>query len=111
MIKMPVDKFGRNGDITTPVYTEINIANLTNSFQRRDKGNTVIGAIDMNNNIIKNVSDPLSNQDVATKNYVDTNAFTTAGGVVSGDITLNVGFNLARSLGCNDLTAGKKFCT
>ena len=29
---MPVDKFGRNGDSTTTVYTEINIANLTNSF-------------------------------------------------------------------------------
>ena len=53
--------------------------------------------------------DPLSNQDVATKNYVDTNAFTTAGGVVSGDIKLSVGFDLVRSLGCNDLNAGKKF--
>ena len=31
---MPVDKFGRNGDSATPVYTEINIANLTNSFLR-----------------------------------------------------------------------------
>ena len=28
---MPVDKFGRNGDRATPVYTEINIANLTNT--------------------------------------------------------------------------------
>ena len=31
---MPVDKFGRYGDRTTPVYTEINIGNLTNSFLR-----------------------------------------------------------------------------
>ena len=106
---MPVDKFGRNGDRTTTVYTEINIANLTNSFLRRDGGNTAIGAIDLNSNIIKNVSDPLSNQDVATKNYVDTHAFTTAGGVVAGDIKLNVGSDLVRSLGCDDLSAGKKF--
>ena len=63
----------------------------------------------MNRHIIKNVADPLPNHDVATKNYVDTNAFTTAGGVLSGDIKLNVGSNLARSLGCNDLTKGKKF--
>ena len=51
----------------------------------------------------------MSNQDVATKNYVDENAFTTAGGVVSGDIKLSVGSDLVRSLGCNDLSAGKKF--
>ena len=68
---MPVDKFERNGDRATPVYTGINIANLTNRFLRRDGGNTAIGAIDMNSHIIKNLSDPLSNQDVATKNYVD----------------------------------------
>ena len=72
---MPVDKFGRNGDrTTTTVYIGINIANLTNSFLRRDGGNTAIGAIDMNSIIITNLSDPLSNQDVAIKNYVDTNA-------------------------------------
>ena len=89
------------------VYTGINIANLTNSFLRRDRGNTAIGAIDMNNNIIKNVADPLTYQNVATKNYVDTNA--AAGGVVFGDIKLNIDFDLVRSLGCNDLTADRKF--
>ena len=83
---MPVEKCWRNGDRTIPVYTWINIANLTNTFLSRHGGNTVFGVIDMNNNIIKNMVDPLSNQHVATKNYVGTNAFTTAGDVVSGDI-------------------------
>ena len=53
IIKVPVDKFGRNGDRTTTVYTGTNIANLTNSFLRRDGGNTAIEAIDLNSNIIK----------------------------------------------------------
>ena len=44
---MAVDKFGRNGDRTT------NIANLTNSFLRRDGGNTAIGAIDMKMYLIR----------------------------------------------------------
>ena len=106
---MPVDKFGRIGDrTTTTVYTGINIAHLTNSFLRIDGGNTAIVASDMNSHIVKNVSNPLSNQDVAIKSYVDTNAFTTASGVVSVDIKLSVGSDLVRSLGCNDLSAGKK---
>ena len=63
----------------------------------------------MNSHIITNVADPLSNQDVASKNYVDTNAFTTAGGLVSGDTKWSVGSDLVRSLECNDRSAGKKF--
>ena len=89
-MEMPVDKFGRNGDRTIPVYTGIDIANLTNSFLRRDGGNTTVWAISMYYNIIKNVADPLSNRDVATKNYLDTNYFTKAGGTVSGEKLINV---------------------
>ena len=63
----------------------------------------------MHNNIISNIADPLSNQDIASKNYVDTNAFSTAGGVVSRVIKLNVGYDSSRSLGCKDLTIGKRF--
>ena len=84
---------------------EKNRANLTNSFLRRDEGN-IVGTIDMNSHFITNVSDPRSNQEVAAKNYLDTNAFTTAGGVVAGDIKLHVGSDLVRSVGCNDLTTG-----
>ena len=76
---MRVDKFGRNGDRATPVFTGINIANLTNSCLRRDGYNTAIGAIDKNSNIIKNVADHLSIQIVATKNYIDKNAITIDG--------------------------------
>ena len=39
---MPVDKFGRNDDKATPVYTGINIVNLINTFLRRDGGNAAI---------------------------------------------------------------------
>ena len=107
---MPVNKFGRNGDT---VYTGINVTNLRNSFLMRDGGNTAIEAIDMNSDIIKNVAYQLSNHDVSTKNYVDKNAFittgTTIGDVVSGNIKLNIGSDLVRCLGCNDLTTCKKF--
>ena len=61
IIKKPLDKFGRNDNRTTTVYTGINIANLTNSLLRRDGDNTAIGAIDMNSKITKNVADSLSN--------------------------------------------------
>ena len=47
---MPVDKFVRNGH---SVYTGINTAYLTNSFLRRDGGNTAFGAIDMNSKLLK----------------------------------------------------------
>ena len=106
---MAVENFGGNGDRKTTVYTGINIANLTNSFLRRHGGNTAIGSIDMNSNIIKMWRIRCQITMLQTKNCVDTNAFTTAGCLVSGDIKLNVGSDLIRSVGCNDFSAGKKF--
>ena len=85
---MPVDKFGRNGDRATPVYSGINIVNITNSFLRRD---WVIPLLELLIGIailLKMWRIRLSNQDVGTKNYVDKNAITTDGGVVYGDIKL-----------------------
>ena len=38
-MKMPVDKFGRNEDRTTIVYTGINIANLTKFISYLDANN------------------------------------------------------------------------
>ena len=64
---MPVEKFGRNCERPTPVYTGLNRETLTNSFLRRDGGNTDIETIDRNSHIIKNMADPLSNQDVANQ--------------------------------------------
>ena len=59
----------------------------------------------MNSHIIKNVvKSRYCNQELCRQN-----AITTDGGVVYGNIKLNVGSDLIRSLGCNDLTTGKKF--
>ena len=107
---MPINKFERNCERTTTLYTGINIDNLTNSFLIRDGGSTVIGAIDMNSNIVKKCGGSVVKSTCCNQEYyVDINSFTTAGGVVSGDIKLNVGSDFARSMGCNDLTTGTKF--
>ena len=63
----------------------------------------------MNSNIIINVSDPLSNQVVANKNYVDTNAFTTTGGTVPGIILIKVDSGSTGFLGFFNLDNGKEF--
>ena len=50
---MTVDKFGTEGDRATAIYTRLNVENLSNSFLRRDGGNTASGAIYKNIHIRK----------------------------------------------------------
>ena len=59
-------------------------------------------------NIIKNALDPTLNQNVATKNYVDKNTITIVEGVMTSDIKISAVFDRVRSLGCTDLTLGKR---
>ena len=106
---MPVNEYGRNGDRTTTVYTRINIANLTNSFLRRDGGNTAIEAIDMNSNIIQNMYRIHCQIKMLQRKIMWTQTLLLLLAVLSDDIKLYVGSDLVRSLGCNDLTTGKKF--
>lgn len=53
-------------------------------------GGTLTGPLAMSNNKITGVSDPTSAQDVATKNYIDTSFLALTGGVINGDLKLNI---------------------
>ena len=71
---MTVDKFGRMSDAGA-VYTEgVSLRYINNNFLRRDGTNTATGSLNMTGNTLLNVSNPMNAQDVATKNYVDTNS-------------------------------------
>ena len=84
---MPLDKFGRNGySLYWNKYNKFN-----KYFLRRDGGNTAIGAIDINSRMITTVRIRCQIKMLQPR-IIDKNAITTAGGVVSGDIKLNVFF-------------------
>ena len=53
-------------------------------------GGTLTGPLAMSNNKITGVSDPTSAQDVATKNYIDTSFLALTGGVINGNLKLNI---------------------
>lgn len=53
-------------------------------------GGTLTGPLAMSNNKITGVSNPTSAQDVATKNYIDTYFLALTGGVINGNLKLNI---------------------
>jgi hypothetical protein len=68
--------------------------------------------IHMGNRSIVGVADPVNAQDVSTKNYVDTKdalKVSKTGDTMTGNLTLNVGSDLLRTLGCSDLSGSKGF--
>ena len=86
---MPVDKFGRMSDAEA-VYTEgVSLRYINNNFLRRDGTNTATGSINMTGNTLTNVSNPVIDQDVATKNYVDTNKVSKSGDTMTGHLNMS----------------------
>lgn len=86
---MSVDKFGRPPQFRSD-SSGVSISYTNNNFLRRDGTNTATGSINMTGNTLTNVSNPVIDQDVATKNYVDSNVSVPAVTIVtSGSINLN----------------------
>ena len=87
---MPVDKFGRNDDIatTTPApvsSSHIPMTQINNTFLRRDGSNIATGNLDMGTHKVINVVDPTTEQEVASKNYVDLKVSNILPSVTSSD--------------------------
>ena len=67
---MSVDKFGRMSDAKTK-DTGVSLTYINNNYIRSDKSTPVSGSIDMKDNTLNNVSNPVNPQDVAMKEYAD----------------------------------------
>ena len=68
---MPVDKFGRDNSIQSNISSGVSVRYVNNNFLRRDGTNNAVGPLNMDSNRISNVVNPVADQDVATKSYVD----------------------------------------
>lgn len=108
---MPVDIFGRTdaNNLQRTVSGEIALTQVNNTFLRRDGGTPAVSDINLGAQKLINVKDPVDAQDAATKVYVDTTKVSKSGDIMTGDLSLNVGSSLLRTLGCKDLSGSKGF--
>ena len=98
---MPVDKFGENGGI---------VAQFSTAGLVHKTGDTMLGILSMRGFRLTNVGDPTAS--TATKGYADTvdqDNLQLSGGTMRGNLFVNAGSDIARLLGCIDLTSGQGF--
>ena len=67
---MPVDKFRRMSDAKTRDIG-VSLTYINNNYIRSDGSTPVSGSINIRGNTLRNVSNPVNPQDVATKQYAD----------------------------------------
>jgi hypothetical protein len=117
---MPVDKFGRTdgggsgvNNIPAPIQRVVSggvtLSQVADTFLQRDGGNVATGNIDLDSHKIVNVGNPTDDQDAATKNYVDSNKVSKTGDTITGDLSLSIGTDLLRTMGCKDLGVNTRF--
>ena len=74
--------------------------------------NEIDADLNMNNNKITGLSNPINKSDATTKQYVDIadkRRVLKVGDTMNGDLQLSIGTASTRQLGCSDLIAGKEF--
>jgi len=71
---MPVDKFGRGSKKPSCVITKVIQSPASDEYVKKDGTSVLSGSLNMGGNKVKNVGEPSSDQDVATKAYVDSNS-------------------------------------
>jgi hypothetical protein len=111
---MSVDKFGRTdaNSSTRVVSGGITLSQANNVFFRRDGENAAAADINLDSHKLINIADPTNSKDAANKDYVDfsgVNNVAKAGDTMTGNLSLNVGTDILRTLGCSDLSGGKGF--